>query len=129
MERKVFKNMFAFYFLYLLQINFSLHQNIAIDQNNEDNGELGDDSGIDDDDAVVDDTSTDPDIKASKNIRALVIYVFNENTGVMESAAQLVNTEGRSKNFHQNVANAKSILDSNFPYYMQYQKYSLMLNL
>nr|XP_034311769.1 cell surface hyaluronidase [Crassostrea gigas] len=87
-------------------------KNIAIDQNNEDNGELGDDSGIDDDDAVVDDTSTDPDIKASKNIRALVIYVFNENTGVMESAAQLVNTEGRSKNFHQNVANAKSILDN-----------------
>lgn len=77
---------------------------------------MGDDNDIDEEDAVVDDTSTDPDIKASKNIRALVIYVFNENTGVMESAAQLVNTEGKSNNFYQNVANAKSILDSNTYY-------------
>ncbi|XP_061192631.1 cell surface hyaluronidase-like [Saccostrea echinata] len=46
-----------------------------------------------------------------KNIRALVIYVFNEQTGVLESAAQLVNTNGKAKDFPDNVAKAKQILD------------------
>jgi hypothetical protein len=57
--------------------------------------------------------SNNPESTEGTNIRALVIYVFNENTGVLESASQLVNTQGKAKNFPNNVANAKKILDGN----------------
>ena len=50
---------------------------------------------------------------ASRNIRALVIYIFNEKTGIMETATQLVNTIN-AKNFGKNVEKAKQILDGEF---------------
>lgn len=96
-----------------------LFQNIAILQNNNDNTELAGDDDLDenddnedkdDDDDDDESPATNADSRQSQKIRALVIYVFNEKTGIMESATQLVTTE-KPRTFGQNVENAKAILD------------------
>ena len=95
-----------------------LFQNIAILQNNNDNTELEGDDDLDenddnedkDDDGDDENPATNADSRQSQKIRALVIYVFNEKTGIMESATQLVNTE-KPRTFGQNVENAKAILE------------------
>ncbi|XP_056019715.1 cell surface hyaluronidase-like [Ostrea edulis] len=76
-------------------------KNIDMSQNNADNNDDNDD----------DDETDDNDGNKGQNIRALVIYVFNEGTGVLESAAELVHTKGKARDFPNTVANAKQILD------------------
>jgi hypothetical protein len=58
-------------------------------------------------------SSNNPESTAGVGIRALVIYVFNEDTGILESATELVNTKGGKRAFPKNVANAKKVLDGN----------------
>ena len=103
---------------------FDWLQNVDILQNNQDNTELEGDEDLDESEDSKDDDSKDSEdddsddenstskwnSMASRNIRALVIYIFNEKTGIMETATQLVNTKN-AKNFGKNVEKAKQILD------------------
>ena len=95
---------------------FDCLQNVDILQNNQDNTELAGDEDLDesedskDDDSDDDNSTSKWNSMASRNIRALVIYIFNEKTGIMETATQLVNTIN-AKNFGKNVEKAKQILD------------------
>ncbi|XP_078319448.1 cell surface hyaluronidase-like [Crassostrea virginica] len=100
-------------------------KNVDILQNNQDNTELAGDEDLDESEDSKDDDSKDSEdddsddenstskwnSMASRNIRALVIYIFNEKTGIMETATQLVNTKN-AKNFGKNVEKAKQILDA-----------------
>lgn len=58
-----------------------------------------DDEKSNDDESITADASTDPNVRESIKMEAIVIYVFNEQTGVMESAARLVTTGGKAKRF------------------------------
>ena len=103
---------------------FEWLQNVDILQNNQDNTELTGDEDLDESEDNKDDDSEDNkdddsddenstskwNSMASRNIRALVIYIFNEKTGILETATQLVNTKN-AKNFGKNVEKAKQILD------------------
>lgn len=73
--------------------------------------EESDDDESDDDESNTADASTDPNVRESIKMEALVIYVFNEQTGVMESAARLVTTGGKAKDFPQKVEEAKEVLN------------------
>nr|XP_034311770.1 cell migration-inducing and hyaluronan-binding protein-like [Crassostrea gigas] len=96
-------------------------KNIAINANKQDNAEVKDDDEddegsddveSDDDKSNTADATTDPNVRESIKMEALVIYVFNEQTGVMESAARLVTTGGKPKDFPKKVEEAREVLDS-----------------
>lgn len=92
-----------------------IDQNIAINANNQDKAEVTDDDSDDeksnDDESNTADASTDPNVRESIKMEAIVIYVFNEQTGVMESAARLVTTGGKARDFPQKVEEARKVLD------------------
>lgn len=97
-----------------------IDQNIAINANKQDNAEVKDDDEddegsddveSDDDKSNTADATTDPNVRESIKMEALVIYVFNEQTGVMESAARLVTTGGKPKDFPKKVEEAREVLD------------------
>lgn len=92
-----------------------IDQNIAINANKKDNAEVTDDDEGDeesnDDESNTADATTDPNVRESIKMEALVIYVFNEETGVMESAARLVTTGGKPKDFPKKVEEARVVLD------------------
>uniref|UniRef100_K1QC76 Transmembrane protein 2 n=1 Tax=Magallana gigas TaxID=29159 RepID=K1QC76_MAGGI len=96
-------------------------KNIAINANKQDNAEVTDDDEddeesddveSDDDKSNTADATTDPNVRESIKMEALVIYVFNEQTGVMESAARLVTTGGKPKDFPKKVEETREVLDS-----------------
>lgn len=96
-----------------------IDQNIAINANKQDNTEVTDDNDDDEESDDVEsndksntaDATTDPNVRESIKMEALVIYVFNEQTGVMESAARLVTTDGKPKDFPKKVEEAREVLD------------------